>query len=141
MIRNSLFVTTLAAVAILAACAAEPAASVSIDAPRDGDTIDADSLQVVLSASGVEIAPADGTHTAGRAHHHVLLDADLPTAGQPIPAGQPGIFHLGTGASQLTLTGLTPGRHRLIAVLALGNHVPLDPWAVDTIFFTVEVTP
>jgi hypothetical protein len=128
-------------VALLAACAAEPAASVSIEAPRDGDTISADSLSVVLSASGVEIAPADGANTPGRAHHHVFLDADLSAAGQPIPAGQPGIVHLGTGVSEVTLTGLVPGRHRLIAVLALGDHVPLDPWAVDTVFFTVEVAP
>jgi len=141
VIRNSLSLTTLAAVALLAGCAAEPAASVSIDAPRDGDTVYADSLQVVLSASGIEIAPADGANTPGRAHHHVLLDADLPAAGQPIPAGQPGVVHLGTGVSEVTLSGLTLGRHRLIAVLALGDHVPLDPWAVDTVFFTVEVAP
>ncbi len=36
-----------------------------------------------------------------------------------------------------TLKDLTAVRHRLIAVLALGDHVPLDPWAVDTVFFTV----
>ncbi len=138
MIRNSLNIIALAA---LAACATEPAATVRIDAPHDGDTISADSVRVALSASGVEIAPADGNDTPGRAHHHVLLDADLPPAGQPIPAGQPGIVHLGTGVSEVTLSGLAPGRHRLIAVLALGNHVPLDPWAVDTVFFTVEVAP
>jgi hypothetical protein len=124
--------------AALAACSAEPRASLRIAEPLDGAVIAADSVRVVLEASNVEIAPADGLDTPGRAHHHVFLDADLSAPGQPIPAGQPGIFHRGTGVSEITLTGLTPGPHRLIAVLALGNHVPLDPWAVDTVSITVE---
>jgi hypothetical protein len=122
----------------LVACAAEPAAVVRIAAPLDGSAITADSVRVVLSASGVQVVAADGLPTAGRAHHHVFLDADLTPAGVPIPAGLPGVTHLGTGDSTVTLRGLTPGRHRLIAVLALGNHVPLEPWAVDTAHFTVE---
>ena len=121
-----------------ATCAADPAVSVRIEQPLDGAVIAADSVRVVLSASGVEIVQADGFDTPGRAHHHVFIDADLSPAGAPIPAGQPEIVHLGTGVSEVTLTGLAPGRHRLIAVLALGNHVPLDPWVVDTVFLTVE---
>ncbi|HSG82373.1 MAG TPA: DUF4399 domain-containing protein [Gemmatimonadota bacterium] len=124
--------------AALTACSAETGASVRIEQPLDGALITADSVRIVLAASGIEIAQADGLDTPGRAHHHVFLDADLSAADQPIPAGQPGIVHLGTGVSEVTLTGLTPGRHRLIAVLALGNHVPLDPWAVDTVFITVQ---
>lgn len=135
MSRNPLPILVFAA---LTACSAEPGASVRIEQPLDGAVIAADSVHIVLAASGIEIAQADGLDTPGRAHHHVFLDADLSAAGQPIPAGQPGIVHLGTGVSEVTLTGLTPGRHRLIAVLALGNHVPLDPWAVDTVFITVQ---
>ena len=45
---------------------------------------------------------------------------------------------MGTGDSTLIVQDLPPGRHRLIAVLALGDHVPLDPWVVDTVFVTVE---
>ena len=130
----------LLAFAALAACAAEPAAVVRIAMPQDDAVITADSLRVVLSASGVAIVAADGLPTPGRAHHHVFLDADLTPAGQPIPAGLPGVTHLGTGDSIVTLRDLAPGRHRLIAVLALGNHVPLEPWAVDTVYFTVEPT-
>ena len=125
--------------AALAACAAEPPpASVSIQAPAHGASLAQDSLRVVLSAAGIDIVPADGLPTPGRAHHHLFLDLDLTPAGEPIPAGLPGITHLGTGDSVVVLSDLTAGRHRLIAVLALGNHVPLQPWAVDTLFFTVE---
>jgi hypothetical protein len=131
--------TVLIASAFALACASEPpAVTVRIDAPLEGAVITADSVQVELSASGVEIVPADGMATPGRAHHHVFLDADLTPAGAPIPAGLEGVTHLGTGVSSLVLSGLTPGRHRLIAVLALGNHVPLEPWAVDTLHFSVE---
>jgi hypothetical protein len=124
----------------LAACATEPTVSVRFQAPVDGAVIAADSVHVVLLAAGVEIVQADGLNTAGRAHHHVFIDADLSPAGEPIPAGQPDIVHLGTGVSEVTLSGLAPGRHRLIAVLALGDHVPLDPWAVDTVFVTIEAS-
>jgi len=137
-VTRSLF--PLLTFAALAACAAEPAAVIRIAAPRDDAVITADSLHLVLSASGVEIVAADGLPTPGRAHHHVFLDADLTPAGEPIPAGAPGVTHLGTGDSIITLRNLTPGRHRLIAVLALGNHVPLEPWVVDTLHFSVEPT-
>lgn len=121
-----------------AACVTQPQARVRITSPEAGAVIASDSLRIVLSASGVAIVAADGIATPGRAHHHVFLDAELSPAAEPIPGGTPGIYHLGKGDSTLVVSGLAPGRHRLIAVLALGNHVPLVPWAVDTVHFTVE---
>jgi hypothetical protein len=120
----------------VAGCATEPAATVQIVAPRHGAIIQADSVRVVLSASGIEIVAADGQATPGRAHHHVILDNLLPATGQPIPGNIPGMEHLGTGDSVIVFRGLEPGGHRLIAVLALGNHVPIDPWVVDTVEFS-----
>ncbi len=115
----------------------EQAPAVEIVQPADGDTVSDDSLVVQLSATGITIAPAQGEAVPGEAHHHLFLDTDLTPAGEPIPKDSAGIYHMGTGASSLTLENLTSGRHRLIAVLALGDHVPLDPWAVDTVHFTV----
>jgi len=124
-------------IAAAVGCAGEPAATVRIEAPQEGAVVTGDSVPIELSASGVGIVPADGESTPGRAHHHLVLDVDPTPAGQEIPKQVEGIVHLGTGASSFTLKDLTAGRHRLIAVLALGDHVPLDPWAVDTVFFTV----
>jgi Domain of unknown function (DUF4399) len=138
MSRNLLALLTLGS---LMGCAEQPAATVRIETPRDGAVVNADSVQAVLAASGIEIVPADGEPTPGRAHHHIFVDRELTPAGQPIPAGEEGVVHLGTGDSVYTLPNLTPGRHRLIAVLALGSHVPVDPWAVDTVYFTVEEGP
>jgi hypothetical protein len=136
--RNRLAVSL--ACLIISGCTADrqEVATVQIEAPQDGAVIQSDSLRVQLSASGIEIVPADGSPTPGRAHHHIFLDADLTPADEPIHAGMEGVFHLGTGDSNITLHNLTPGRHRLIAVLALGNHVPVQPWAVDTVYFSVE---
>ena len=120
------------------ACSEIQTAAVQIEAPLDGTIIHTDTVNVTLSATGVEIVAADGLATPGRAHQHIFLDVDLTPAGEPIPAGVEGIYHLGTGASAYTITELTPGPHRLIAVLALGDHVPLDPWVVDTVHFTVD---
>ncbi len=121
----------------LSACAREPAASVRIVTPEEGAVLSGESIVINLSAAGIDIVPADGLPTPGRAHHHVFLDVPLPAAGSPIPVDLPGVVHLGKGDSTLTLTDVAPGEHTLIAVLALGNHVPLDPWAVDTVRFAV----
>ncbi|UCF18932.1 MAG: DUF4399 domain-containing protein [Gemmatimonadota bacterium] len=134
MTRPLLICFTLLA---LSACASEPAVDVRILTPEEGALLSGDSVVVTLSATGIDIVPADGLATPGRAHHHLLLDAPLPAAGSPVPVDQPGVVHLGTGDSTLTLTNVTPGEHTLIAVLALGNHVPLDPWAVDTVRFAL----
>ena len=37
----------------------------------------------------------------------------------------------------LAFEGVEPGEYTLIAVVADGVHVPLQPWVVDTVTFTV----
>ena len=48
------------------------------------------------------------------------------------------VIHLGTGVSEYTLEAVAPGPHRLIAVVADGMHVPIQPWVVDTVAFIVK---
>jgi hypothetical protein len=45
---------------------------------------------------------------------------------------------MGDGSSEYIFEGVAPGEHRLIDVLADGVHMPLQPWVVDTIRFTVN---
>lgn len=122
----------------LAACAEEPAAAprVEILAPEDGAVVDGPDVRVELGASGVEIAPAT-EHRPGTAHHHLFVDRDLTPPGDTIPSGVSGILHLGRGQTEFTLRDVEPGEHRVIAVLADWNHVPLEPLAADTVRFTV----
>ena len=115
---------------------AAPAPSVRIMEPKHGATVTGTMVHVVLEAQGVEIAPA-AEHRAGTAHHHLFLDTDLTAADVTIPVGMPGIVHLGKGQTEYTFEGVAPGVHRLIALLADPNHVPLKPSTADTVRFTV----
>jgi Domain of unknown function (DUF4399) len=113
-----------------------PAAAVTILSPRSGDTTDA-SLTVRLAVAGAKVVPADGSHTEGEGHHHVFVDADPTPADSVIPKLE-GIYHIGTGADSLRLEGLASGPHRLIAVFAYGDHVPMTSVKPDTVNFVVR---
>ena len=101
-------------------------AKVFFVAPEDGATVTGP-VKVVMGAKGVEIAPA-GTDKPATGHHHILIDSDLPKAGQaksPLPADEH-VRHFGKGQTETELT-LAPGKHTLQLVVGDGNHVPYDP--------------
>ena len=138
--------TRVGLVAFLAAGLGAPAAAaqqgasavrVRIVEPKGGDSLTGTSVHVVLQAQGVEIAPA-AEHRAGTAHHHLFLDTDLTATDAAIPVGTTGIVHLGKGQSEYMFVAVAPGVHRLIALLADPNHVPLKPLAADTVRFVVK---
>ena len=112
-------------------------ATVTITFPRQGDTVSAGELTVLMTVTGVEIVPAGDT-TSGTGHHHLYLDADLTDASVPVPTVPGSIIHMGDASSEYTFEEVGPGEHRLIAVVADGIHVPLQPLVVDTVAFTVR---
>ena len=114
---------------------AEPAGTVTFVTPVDGAQIEGSTVSVQLS-SNVDIQPA-GTMTEGTGHHHLYLDADLTPPDQPVPTVPGSIVHMGDASSAYVFEDVPPGEHRLIAVVADGVHVPLQPWVVDTVTFTV----
>jgi hypothetical protein len=91
----------------------------------------------VTLSSTVPILPA-GDLTEGTGHHHLYLDADLTDAGVPVPTVPGSIVHMGDASTSYVFEGVSPGEHRIIAVIADGVHVPLQPWVVDTVSFTVN---
>lgn len=113
-----------------------PRAMVSITSPTAGDTIRGSVVDVTLAVSGIELAPV-AENRPGTAHHHLFLDVDAVTSGGPIPAGVPGIVHLGKAQTAFHWDSVAPGPHRIIAVLADPGHVPLQPPAGDTVTFVV----
>ncbi len=153
--KNVLRTTVLTLTSALAfACGGEPPAdtvdaeaaveapaaamgSVSIGAPAEGATIMAGAVTVTLTVDGVQIVPA-GELTSGTGHHHLYLDADLTPADVPVPSVPGVIIHMGDGSAEYTFENVGPGSHRLIAVVADGVHVPLNPMVVDTVMFTVN---
>jgi hypothetical protein len=119
------------------AAATAGARSVSILEPAEGATITGSTVSVRLTTTGVAIVPA-GDLTPGTGHHHLYLDADLTPPTQPVPTVPGSIVHMGNAASEFRFDSVQPGPHRLIAVVADGVHVPLQPLVVDTVNFTVR---
>ncbi len=119
--------------------AAEPQmiAEVSIVEPAEGAVVEGSSVLVRLETSGVQIVLAGDT-TPGTGHHHLFLDDDLSAADVPVPSVPGRIIHMGDGSTEYTFEDVEAGEHRLIAVVGDGVHVPLQPWVVDTVTFTVR---
>ena len=115
----------------------EPIGAVSILEPETSADLMASFVTVRLSVAGFPIVPA-GDMTPGTGHHHLFLDADVTDPGEPIPTVPGSIVHMGNGASEYTFENVSRGQHRLIAVVADGAHVPLQPWVVDTVVFNVH---
>jgi hypothetical protein len=146
--------SALIAATLLSACGGEPpadgtetetsasvpaaaTATVAIDSPNEGEVVMTGAVTVRLSVEGMQIVPA-GDMTSGTGHHHLYLDADLTAQADPVPTVPGSIIHMGDGSAVYTFEGVAPGEHRLIAVVADGIHIPLNPSVVDTVMFTVN---
>jgi len=117
--------------------APEPLApQVTIAKPAENEVLE-DSEVVVWLESTVPIVPA-GDMTPGTGHHHLYLDADLGDMTQPVPTVPGSIVHMGNAALEYVFENVSSGPHRLIAVVADGAHVPLQPLVADTVHFIVE---
>jgi hypothetical protein len=111
-------------------------ATVQITFPKNGATV-ANPVTIKLVATGARIAAASD-HAAGSTHHHLFVDRDLNWLNDTIPLGSPGIIHLVGGQTEFVLDSLKPGPHRVIALLARWDHVPIYPLIADTVVFTVK---
>ena len=115
---------------------AAAAGTVTIVTPSEGALINGSTVTVQLS-SNVQLLPA-GDMTPGSGHHHLYLDADLTGPTEPVPTVPGSIIHMGDASASYVFENVPPGEHRIIAVVADGVHVPLQPWVVDTVTFTVQ---
>jgi hypothetical protein len=121
-----------------AALARKPApagAMAYIIEPADGATV-TNPVRVVFGLKGIGVAPA-GVDRNDAGHHHLLVDAPLPTElGLPI-ANDEQHRHFGGGQTEVELT-LTPGRHTLQMLLGDHLHIPHDPPIASSVV-TIEV--
>jgi len=115
---------------------APAAPSVTILAPPDGSFQEEKDVTVWLRST-VPIVPA-GDMTPGTGHHHLYLDADLGDMTAPVPTVPGSIVHMGDASVEYVFENVASGPHRLIAVVADGAHVPLQPLVVDTVELVVE---
>ena len=111
--------------------------AVAIDSPVSGDTLRGTAVHIELAVNGVELAPA-AEERPGTAHHHLFLDVDPGPLDQKIPSGVTGIVHLGRAQTEFHWDSVAPGPHRIIAILADWQHVPLPGAAADTVHFILR---
>ncbi|MBL1433387.1 MAG: rod shape-determining protein RodA [Gammaproteobacteria bacterium] len=106
-----------------------------IISPKNGETVTSP-ITVVFGLKGMGIAPA-GIEKKHTGHHHLLIDTDIPSANEPIPADD-NHRHFGKGQTETSLE-LSPGEHTL--QLLIGNHSHMqhaEPVVSEKITITVE---
>lgn len=99
------------------------AAEAYLISPQDGETVSSPFV-VRFGLKGMGVAPA-GIDMPGTGHHHLIIDAPLPPAGQPVPFDDQH-KHFGKGQTETELS-LPPGEHTLQLILGDHTHVPHDP--------------
>lgn len=115
--------------------AAPAGAMAYIIEPADGARV-SNPVRVVFGLKGFGVAPA-GVDRNDAGHHHLLVDAPLPTdLGLPL-ANDEQHRHFGGGQTEVELT-LTPGRHTLQMLLGDHLHIPHDPPIASSVV-TIEV--
>jgi hypothetical protein len=109
--------------AALARTASAEGANVFFITPADGATV-ANPISIEFGITGMDIVKA-GDDQPNSGHHHLLIDADLPDLGLPIPADEHHV-HFGDGSTS-TQISLPPGEHKLQMLLGDHLHIPHNP--------------
>jgi hypothetical protein len=126
------------AVADSAAAKASAPPRVVILEPEDDAQVPGSSVLIVLSNENIELAPAGDTRP-GTGHHHLFVNMDVPAPGAAIPAGVPGIVHLGQAQTSYELANLAPGAYTVISVIGDLAHRRIEPQVMDTVRFRIRV--
>jgi hypothetical protein len=108
----------------------EPVEGATITGPLENGTV---AVSVKMGAENVAIKPA-GALEAGSGHHHVLIDATVPS-GQVVPKDDSHL-HFGQGQTEATIR-VAPGAHKLTLQLADGIHRSYGEAQAATINVTV----
>ena len=108
---------------VQAATLSPPGAEVSILSPKDGEVVTSP-VKVIFGVKGMTVVKA-GTEQANSGHHHLIIDADLPAADQPIGKDAQ---HMHFGAAQTDATlELPKGKHTLQLIFGDSTHMPHQP--------------
>lgn len=109
----------------------DDAASVSVVAPADGETVESP-VTLEMAADNFVVEPA-GEVREGAGHLHAMIDVPCVDAGEVIPSDESHI-HYGDASTTDELE-LEPGEHTICVQAGDGVHTALD--LTDTVTFTV----
>ncbi len=130
--RHLFAVAVVAALAGAAGAAAAPApanAYCYIGWPNEGQILPAGKpFRVWFGLRHMGVAPK-GVAFPNSGHHHLLIDTELPAAGQEIPSDR-NHLHYGAGETE-TMLELPPGKHTLQLLMGDERHVPHEPPVVS----------
>lgn len=98
-------------------------ASVYFISPADGATVK-NQVTIKFGLKNMGIAPA-GIQYENTGHHHLIVDADLPSLEHPVP-GDDHHLHFGKGQTETELV-LSPGEHTLQLLFGDYSHTPHTP--------------
>ena len=93
-------------------------------------------LKVCMATKGYTVEPAKNGVNPGKGHHHLLIDVPIPSDLSKRIGKDENHVHMGDGSKCKTLS-LSKGQHTITALLAQGNHVPLNPVVSDAVTVTV----
>ncbi len=110
--------------ALAAGTKRDPNAELYIGWPNDGEVIRKTTVKVWFGLRNMGVAPA-GTDFPNAGHHHIIVDADIPDASEPIPNDEQHL-HFGKGQTETILT-LTKGVHTIQLNFADKDHMQFDP--------------
>jgi hypothetical protein len=117
------FLLAFMATTVMAQSTAPDNAKLYFISPVDGETVK-NPVVVRFGLKNMGVAPA-GVQMENAGHHHLLIDTDLPSLNQPVPADEQHL-HFGKGQTETKLT-LTPGQHTLQLLLGDHLHMPHNP--------------
>lgn len=104
----------------LAAAESAKDARVYFITPQDGETVTGP-VSIKFGLSGMGVAPA-GVERANTGHHHLIIDAPLPSLDQSVPSDEH-YRHFGGGQTETTIE-LAPGEHTLQLLMGDQLHRP-----------------
>jgi len=126
IIGAALAIAVLALTPAFAARTASPEnAETYIIWPTDGTVIHGGKFWVRMGLRNMGVCPK-GINIPNVGHHHLLVDADLPSdMSEQIPSDR-NHLHFGAGETEARIE-LPPGKHTLQLLLGDHDHIPHDP--------------
>lgn len=110
--------------ALAAGTTRDPNAYLYIGWPNNGEVLRGTSIKVWFGLRNMGVAPA-GVNLATAGHHHLIIDAEVSDAGEPIPNNEQ-YLHFGKGQTE-TIVTLPKGKHTLQLNFADKDHMQFDP--------------
>ena len=136
MIKSITIVFLVIFVLVLSLSTAFAERAITITEPATGSTVSSP-VKVCIDAYQLKVEAARNDVKEGNGHHHIFLDAPLPSDLKKFIPKNSNTIHLGNGASCKTLR-LKPGKHVISVLFGYADHIPYFPPITDTVVITVK---